>query len=132
MASNPVPLIVCISDKNINCNPAGYPRIGNHRLCNRNNRGDTVAGIFIRKFPNSRLFGWIYPAIMFALWHIAPQSVLQSQFAGGAFSFVFYALLLGLGWGYVAWKTGTIRHVTAAHILHDILGLSGFTFLLHT
>ncbi len=86
-------------------------------------------GIYIKKFPYSKLLGIIFPAIWFAVWHISPQSIKPNPLPGGAASFVFYALMLGLSWGYVAWKTGTIRGVATAHVVHDSLGLSGFTFL---
>ena len=84
-------------------------------------------GVYIRKFPRSKFFPFVYPAIWFALWHIAPQSVMPNRFAGGIASFLSYALLLGISWGYVAWKNGSIRWVVLAHGVHDFLGLSGFT-----
>lgn len=66
---------------------------------------------------------------MVLVWHIAPQSVLPNQMPGGIASFLFYALLLGLDWGLVAWRTGSIKWVIAGHCIHDSLGLSGFAFL---
>jgi uncharacterized protein len=86
-------------------------------------------GVYIRKFPLSKFFGIIVPAIWFSIWHIAPQSVNPNPLPGGAISFLLYALMLGLSWGYVAWSRGTIRGVATAHIVHDSLGLAGFTFL---
>ena len=82
-------------------------------------------GVYIRKFPSSKFFGIIYPAIWFSVWHIASQSVLPNQMLGGIASFLFYALLLGLDWGLVAWRTGSIKWVVAGHCIEDSLGLSG-------
>lgn len=86
-------------------------------------------GVYIRKFPFSKFYGIIYPAVWFSIWHIAPQSVLPCQMPGGVASFMLYALLLGLDWRFVAWKVDSIRWVVAAHCIHDTSGLSGFTFL---
>lgn len=66
---------------------------------------------------------------MVLVWHIAPQSVLPNQMPGGMPHFFFYALLLGLDWGLVAWRTDSIKWVIAGHCIHDSLGLSGFAFL---
>nr|MDQ3970031.1 CPBP family intramembrane metalloprotease [Thermoproteota archaeon] len=86
-------------------------------------------GVYIRKFPSSKFRGIIYPAIWFSIWHIAPQSVLPNQMPGGIAPFLFYALVLGLDWGLVTWRTDSIRWVVVVHCIHDTLGLSGFTFL---
>jgi membrane protease YdiL (CAAX protease family) len=48
---------------------------------------------------------------------------------GGAFAFATMAILLGLVYGWVAKKSGSIRWTTIAHILVDFMGLAGLSFL---
>jgi uncharacterized protein len=79
--------------------------------------------VYVRVFPHSTWKSVIYPSIMFGIWHISPQSVRSRNMPGGVFSFVFYAILLGLAYFYVARKTGTIRWCTPSHVIHDSLGL---------
>lgn len=89
-------------------------------------------GTFVRVFPENVWLGYVYPTVTFALWHVAPLSVRPPAVPGGAYAFVFYSLLLGGSYGYYARKTGSIRWCTVSHVVHDSLGLSGFTFLLLT
>lgn len=35
-------------------------------------------GVYIHLFPDRLSLGWLYPAVMFALWHVSPTSVLGS------------------------------------------------------
>lgn len=85
-------------------------------------------GVYIRLFPNNTWMNMIYPSLMFGIWHISPQSVKTSTMPGGIFSFIFYALLLGLAYAYCARKTGTIRWVTVSHVIHDSLGLGALAY----
>jgi membrane protease YdiL (CAAX protease family) len=82
-------------------------------------------GVYVRLFPGRVWLNTVYPSAGFALWHVAPQMVRPNSLPGGAFSFVTYALLLGLGYAYYARKTGSIRWTTVAHAVHDALGLGG-------
>lgn len=86
-------------------------------------------GTFVRLFPQSLALGYLYPAVWFALWHLAPQSVHEVGFPGAPYSFILYALALGLSYGYYAFRTGSIRWCTVSHAIHDSLGLAGFTFI---
>lgn len=85
-------------------------------------------GVYIRIFPDNVWLGYLYPALAFGVWHIAPQSIATNTQPGGALSFIVYAAVLGLIYGLYAWKTGSIRDTTISHVLHDTLGLSGFLF----
>jgi hypothetical protein len=86
-------------------------------------------GTYVELFPEDWRSGYLYPAVWFGLWHVAPQSVLTSDFPGAPYSFVLYATVLGLSYGYYTWQTGSIRWATVAHVVHDTLGLAGGTFL---
>ena len=85
-------------------------------------------GVYLRLFPQNRWLNLLYPSLMFALWHIAPLSVVVNRMPGGVFSFLAYALLLGLSYGVAARRTGSIAWPTISHVLHDSLGLSGFMY----
>lgn len=86
-------------------------------------------GAYVRRFPESRAFGYLFPAVAFGLWHLVPASVHAVPFPGAPYSFVLYALALGLSYGYYAFQTGSIRWCTVSHVVHDSLGLAGFTFV---
>ena len=85
-------------------------------------------GVYLRLFPNNGWLNLIYPSVMFALWHIAPQSVVVNRMPGGVFSFVAYALVLGLSYGVAARRTGSITWPTIAHIIHDSLGIGAAVY----
>jgi len=55
---------------------------------------------------------------MFALWHLAPQSVVPNRLPGGSISFVAYAFVLGLTYAFAAQRTGSIAWPTVSHIVH--------------
>ena len=81
-------------------------------------------GVYIRLFPGRYLAGWLYPAALFALWHISPTSV-----RGSAVQLVTAAAFLGLLYGWIAFRTGSIRYPIPAHIAVNAMGLS-FALLL--
>lgn len=84
-------------------------------------------GIYSEHFPNDLVWGYLYPTLMFALWHLSPRAV---QSAGAStFSFLLGALLMGLCWGFIAWKTKSIRWTVISHIIVNLPWLAGFYFL---
>jgi uncharacterized protein len=85
-------------------------------------------GLFVRAFPQSWLLGWVYPAIGFALWHFAPLRVMPNRNPGGAWSFVAFSFAVGLLFGWVAWRSGSIRWTTIAHVFLDFSGLGGLAY----
>jgi hypothetical protein len=84
--------------------------------------------MYMHLFPANLWLSMIYPSIMFAVWHLAPQSVVPNRLPGGSLSFVGYALLLGLTYAISVIYTGSIAWCTIAHIVHDTLGLGGFAY----
>jgi membrane protease YdiL (CAAX protease family) len=86
-------------------------------------------GTFMRTFPKSWLWSYWYPSIWFGYWHLSPQVVFPSQMPGGAFAFATMSIFLGLVYGWVAKKSGSIRWITISHILTDFMGLAGLVFL---
>jgi membrane protease YdiL (CAAX protease family) len=86
-------------------------------------------GAYLRAFPESKALGWKYPAAGFGVWHLAPQAVHPNTRPGGAWSLTAVSLAGGLGYGWIAWTTRSIRWTTAFHILWDFLGLGGRIYL---
>lgn len=85
-------------------------------------------GAYIKNFSNSIFLGYLYPSLGFALWHISPQTIFPSNMPGGIYSYVVGALFLGLCWGWVSWKSKSIRWTIYSHILTDFLGLGAFIY----
>jgi membrane protease YdiL (CAAX protease family) len=82
-------------------------------------------GTYLAFFPESLWWSRLYPAIGFAIWHFAPQSVFRNKAPGGNLSLVVVAGIVGLMWAWVAGSTGTLLWVTISHILFDFSGLGG-------
>jgi membrane protease YdiL (CAAX protease family) len=80
-------------------------------------------GAYLTAFPDEWLSGFVYPSIGFALWHIAPLSVVPNRAPGGTWSFIVVSGLVGGMWGWVAMTTGSILWTTVAHVLFDFSGL---------
>src|SRR5205085_1805684 len=85
-------------------------------------------GTYARAFPGARWLGYVWPALGFGLWHIAPQTIFPNQRTGGAASFVAFATLLGALFGWVAWRSGSIRWTTLVHVLFDFSGLGALIY----
>lgn len=81
-------------------------------------------GAFLRLFPRSTVLGWLYPALTFVLWHLAPTSVL-----GGTAAVLGGAALIGLLHGWVVRQTGSLRRVSFFHQLTDFSGMIGLFLL---
>jgi membrane protease YdiL (CAAX protease family) len=85
-------------------------------------------GVYITLWPRSSWLGWIWPAIGFGAWHLAPQVIHPS--AMGPLVYVASATWLGMSWGWVAWRTGSLRWVSASHVLTDGSGIRNALFFL--
>jgi membrane protease YdiL (CAAX protease family) len=82
-------------------------------------------GLFARVFPDDAVRGVLYPALVFALWHVwllprwsvaAPPVPSLPVFGA--------ALGIGLVYGWVAWRTGSVRWTAASHVLLNAAGAS--------
>jgi hypothetical protein len=85
-------------------------------------------GVFISLWPSNLWLGWLWPALGFGLWHLAPQVIHPSSM--GPIAYVVAATALGLSWGWVAYRTGTLRWVSLSHVLTDGSGLRNALFFL--
>jgi membrane protease YdiL (CAAX protease family) len=77
-------------------------------------------GTYAELFEDDIIFGWLWPALWFAIWHIAPGSLSQNLsvdiLVGGA-------LFYGLCWGWVSYKTKSILLTSGSHFLSGIVQL---------
>lgn len=85
-------------------------------------------GVYITFWPRNPWLGWIWPAIGFGAWHLAPQVIHSSPL--GPLAYVVAATALGLSWGWVAWRTGSIRWVAVSHVVTDASGIRNALFFL--
>lgn len=86
-------------------------------------------GAYVSVFPDRWVWSYWYPSIWFGYWHLSPQVVFPSQMPSGPVAFATMSIFMGLVFGWVAKKTGSIRWTTVAHILADFMGLAGFAFV---
>lgn len=85
-------------------------------------------GVYLQLF-DGLVTAMLWPALAFALWHLAPLSVRPNSLPGGSASFVVYSFVLGLSYAVAAALCGSILFVAIAHALHDTLGLPGLLFV---
>jgi membrane protease YdiL (CAAX protease family) len=85
-------------------------------------------GLFVATFPEDPVRGWLWPAVGFTAWHLAPLSV--QPYRHGTLAFLAPAGLIGAGYGWVAWRTGSLRLTLPAHIVTDASGLRAARFWL--
>ena len=71
-------------------------------------------GVYITLFPDSRLWGAVWPTVWFALWHYAPGSVSPLT---DVRTLMIGAGVLGASLSWLSWKTQSIRSAALAHIL---------------
>ena len=71
-------------------------------------------GVYITLFPDSRLWGIVWPTVWFALWHYAPGSVSPLT---DVRTLMIGAGLLGTSLSWLSWKTQSIRTAALSHIL---------------
>jgi hypothetical protein len=77
-------------------------------------------GTYSELFPNSELFGWLWPSFWFSIWHFAPGSLSQNH---SVVMLVGGALFYGLCWGWVSYRTKSILLTSGSHFLSGIVQL---------
>jgi membrane protease YdiL (CAAX protease family) len=82
-------------------------------------------GLFARVFRDDAVRGVLYPAVVFALWHVwlLPRWSVAAPPVQSLPVF-FAALAIGLVYGWVAWRTGSIRWTAISHVLLNAAGAS--------
>jgi membrane protease YdiL (CAAX protease family) len=78
-------------------------------------------GTYVKAFRQSVVLACIYPALGFAVSHISPLLVFPPE--SGVPLFLLSTLFLGLAFGWVAYKTGSVKWTA---ITHSLIGLLAF------
>jgi hypothetical protein len=84
-------------------------------------------GLFVVRFPDDPVRGWLWPAAGFTAWHLAPTSVRPAR---QPMAFLAGSALIGVGMGWIAWRTRSLRWTLPAHLATDANGLSAARFWL--
>ena len=84
-------------------------------------------GLPLSVFGDDARRGWLWPGLGFTAWHLAPLSVRPAPHKG---QFLLGAGIIGLGFGWVAQRTSSLRLVLACHIATDAMGLRAAAFWL--
>jgi hypothetical protein len=82
----------------------------------------------VATFPDDPVRGWRWPAIGFTAWHLAPASVRAPRRGR---TFLAATALIGTGFGWVAWRTRSLRWTLPAHVATDAWGLASASFWLN-
>lgn len=85
-------------------------------------------GAFNKAFNNNIILAYIYPSIFFGIWHISLYLAKGIVYEGGFVSLVGGSFFMGLLWGWVAYKTNSIKIVTIAHIITNFFAFTGLIF----
>jgi membrane protease YdiL (CAAX protease family) len=80
-------------------------------------------GLFVRVFPLNLTLSVIYPSVGFALWHLSPQILVPDE--GGVWPFVASTFFLGISYGWISYRTRSVRWPAIAHSLGGILSAGG-------
>jgi len=82
-------------------------------------------GAYLTLFPGQFWLALLYPSVGFALWHLAPMSIVPPAVAGrgGKAALVAEVCFLGFLWAWVANNTGVILWTAIAHTLIDFSAL---------
>jgi membrane protease YdiL (CAAX protease family) len=79
-------------------------------------------GVYARVFPLEMGRGLIYPAAMYGAWLLVPMSLYPSTLSD-AIAVYCVGFAMGLLYGWVAWRTGSIRWTILSHVLTNLGGV---------
>lgn len=85
-------------------------------------------GIYNKIFNNNIFLAYIFPTLFFGIWHIALYMAHGILYQGGFASLVGGSIFMGLLWGWVAYKTKSIKVVTVAHIITNFFAFTGLIY----
>jgi membrane protease YdiL (CAAX protease family) len=74
-------------------------------------------------FPTSPVRGWLWPAAGFTAWHLVPLAAASSP-RSKRLGILLGAGIIGLGNGWIAWRSQSLVAVAVSHLLTDSCGLS--------
>ena len=65
---------------------------------------------------------------MFSGWHIALTLIRGMVYTGGNIALLAGASFMGVLWGFIAYKTKSVRYTTVAHIITNFFAFSGLIY----
>ena len=80
-------------------------------------------GLYVKAFQKNWVLGVFYPSIGFAFWHISPQLIVPAE--TGIWPFVLSTFFLGISYGLISYRTGSIKWNAISHSLGGILDFGG-------
>ncbi|RDV13744.1 CPBP family intramembrane metalloprotease [Pontibacter diazotrophicus] len=82
-------------------------------------------GAFISRYKKHIGLAFVFPAVLFGLWHISVYAAYGITYQGGFLPLVGGAFFMGCLWGYTAYKQQRVLAPTLAHILTNFFAFSG-------
>ena len=79
-------------------------------------------GLYVKASPGNLWLGVAFPSAGFALWHLSPQLVFPAK---TMWPLVISAFFLGISYGWITYRTGSIKWNALAHSIGGILALGG-------
>ena len=86
-------------------------------------------GVYATAFPNRAVAGFLLPSAWFGLLQLGALSVYPSDVPGGTVAVVASAFVLGLIYGFAAWRSGSIRWTIVSHVLMNAFGIGVVIYL---
>lgn len=79
-------------------------------------------GLPVAVFPDDPVRGWLWPAAGFTAWHLVPLAA-RSTSARRRLTVLLGAGAIGVGYGWIAWRTLSLNAVAPVHALTDSCGV---------
>jgi membrane protease YdiL (CAAX protease family) len=86
-------------------------------------------GLYAEVFPGRVILGYLYPTLGFAAWHFVPLILFPNTHPGGRVAYVAAVAIWGLCYGWVAWRSGSIRWTSVSHTVLGFSWLSGRVYV---
>jgi membrane protease YdiL (CAAX protease family) len=83
-------------------------------------------GLFLEQFRGDPWRGIVYPSVMFGAWQLVPWALFDSWLRPPAVVLLALSIAVGLLFGWVAQRTGSIRWTVMAHVLMNLSGIGAF------
>ena len=80
-------------------------------------------GLFVSQFRGNPWLAVVYPGVMFGIWQLVPWALFSSWLRPSPLLVLAVSISVGLLFGWVAQRTGSIRWTTMAHVLANLSGI---------